>query len=381
MADQNLNQENSQTSIETLEIADSIVIKKIIAHNLNLANELDGPITSNFCLKLDKEELISFFKTHLQTSRNSSNTKRCTFIAREINQVRDSITQLTEHDLDSDDFTKEFIKLSKELVHFLFNCMLGKSKSDGSFIFIEYTDNEEYFLAILKMDINKNFRLNISDEGVPEVELLEKVLPSLNEKLHKAAFIKLLNFDDNDTEDNIHLFVLDKQRAGRETSDFFLNTFLAAKTEANSETMTLAVQNAITDTVKRMIKNDVDFPEFNMKSFFDFQNSFNNKLAVPGTFNLDEDFSTLMRPFVSDSIDLTPQIKKIKQKVAQKINNPVYNFEIFPEAAKDIVYKTDSDSVKISIAPTLNEGTDFIISKKGNKTIFEFDQTVQFKDI
>lgn len=378
MTDQNLNQENSQTPIETLEIEDSIVIKKIIAHNLNLANIGDGPITSNICLQLDNVELESFFKTHLQASRNSSNTKRCTFMKREINQVRDSITQLNEFTPESENFTKEFIKLSKELVTHLFTCMIGKSKSDGSFIFIEYTDNEERFLAILKMDINKSFRLNISQEGVPEVELLEKVLPSPNEKLHKAAFIKLLNF--NDTEDNIHLFVLDKQRAGNETSDFFLNTFLAAKTEANSETMTLAVQKAIKDTAKSMIKNE-DFPTFNIQSFLEFQNSFNHKIASPGTFNLDEDFPILMRPFISDSLDLNPQIKTIKQKVAQKINDPVYNFEIYPEAAKDIVYKTDSDSVKISIAPTLNKGSDFTIKKDGNKTIFIFDQTVKFKNI
>lgn len=353
------------------ETSDSIEIKRIIAHNLNLENFSDGPIIAKFCLELTDQGILDFFKTHLQKSRESSYTKRCAFMPREINKVRDSITELSKIDSNTGDFNNIFINTSVELVNHLQYCMQGKSTSDGSFIFIEYIEDGETYIAILKMDANKNIRVSITDEGVPKVEFFENALPSLNEKLHKATFIKLLNF--NETEESIHLFVLDRQRAGYETSAFFLTQFLAAKSEATPQNMTSAVHLAIKQVAKKIIKDP--------KDIMHFHNNLKNELSTSGTFNLDEDFPKLIRSYVTDDLDITPQISSIKQIVSQKVVDPVYSFEKCPEVIPPIIYKDDFGSVNIRIDSSLSKGSDYTITNNADKTIFTFDGTVSFSNI
>ncbi len=349
-----------------------IEIKRLIAHNINLNNFSDGPIVAKQCIDLSDKKIVDFFETHLYNSRHSSYVKNCSFSSRESNLVRDSVTNLSKIEVNAPEYESEFIKISINLVNHLLTCMQGRSKSDGSFIFIEYVETIDEksinYLAILKMDSNNNFRVVISEEGIPTLEYIENALPSLNEKLHKAAFIKILNHIESN--DKIHLHVLDKQRAGFETSAFFLSLFLAAKGEATPENMSSATYDALSKVAKTLISNT--------NERLKFLRDLKHELGTPGKFNLDEDFPGMIRSYVSSDMDLTPTVTSAKKMISLKIEEPVYTFDKSPETMSDIVYKDESESVRISVAANLEKGSDYTIAIKDGKTIFTFDETVTF---
>lgn len=192
-----------------------INLKNIIVHSLD-NKKPNGLKLSDFELDNYSEIELQLVK-HIQRSQNHDNRKIAKFIGTR-NIVRDSCESIFNNE-------EDFIEKSKIIAEHLYRSMI-KTASPANLIICRYLDNGNENLALLKMDFNEIF---VPVEEIIEgklkirLELINKSLPSKNEKLQKCVFISKYIFDSDCKEPNI--LILDKQR-GKEVSDFFSKSFL-----------------------------------------------------------------------------------------------------------------------------------------------------------
>ncbi len=258
------------------------------------------------------QEVRDFFISHIENALVAKQIKTCTFTEEHASVLVDCIEIAS--DLTND---KLFIDNSKNMTQLLFNAMdAASTTSSGTIIFIQYLDTRTSteYLAILKMDPNKAIQLDLTNY---QFKVQEDILPSVNEKLHKCAFIKL---DENLYEEEMHLRVLDKQQLTGEVSKFFLKTFLGAEVSINDKAMTELVGKKLSEF--GVAENIVTEP----KQILEFNYKIDNILQDGREVDLEADLESLFRTYIPGEADRLQKIESFKQKLFIEKENAYYQF-------------------------------------------------------
>lgn len=155
----------------------------------------------------------------------------------------DRVSGLCGHLLAS---AEQFVDRSGRLAQLLYSASEGDERvSDGSFIVMRCRSGEELFIAMLKLDPSNQYRTieDIDKKGRPSnrLELETDILPSVRERLLKAAFVRSVRAA------NYDMLLLDNQRPGEVVSRFFIQDFLGAETAFDDKTRTVALYKALVD--------------------------------------------------------------------------------------------------------------------------------------
>lgn len=143
---------------------------------------------------------------------------------------------------------QRFIPASRELAQLLFGCMEHERISPGSLAICLYTAAnypETNFLALIKIDPVKALVQKVAKQDGKQVVSFDErgdVMPTTNEKLHKAALIP-----PSRSNKDFDLLLLDRQVAAVAANFFaykFLNTIPALDARTSTKQLYLAAQNA-----------------------------------------------------------------------------------------------------------------------------------------
>lgn len=327
-----------------------VKILNAIVHQLDLSG--NSAILSNNILELSaNNEVIAFFENHIMNSRNDSKIKACSFKNGSYNMVRNISGEINKvlqgfqtNLITEKEYEEIFIDSSKNLTNQLRLYMEQRSRSDGSlFVFIYELEGEKY-LAILKMDPNDGVKVAVNEStGNLEVSLIKNMLPGIKEKLHKCAFIRLMDSYDNN---NVHVLALDKQKGTSEPAKFFMEDFLQVVEKANDKNLTTAVCQSIVEVFLPII------PEAKRTQF---KLHVIDRMSTSRTFNLDNEIENMLLTFVEknflDEFDMSYETSKVKKAVTEKYTDAVFEFTPNPEELRNIIYKSEDGKVKLTVDP------------------------------
>ncbi|WP_404331616.1 nucleoid-associated protein [Mesobacillus maritimus] len=333
-----------------------ITIKKMIAHYMDLNQ--DKPTLVDRIIDIEKEDskIISFFSEHIEKALTTKQIKICIFQTDKAAVYMDCLD--ISKKLEDDDC---FIGATADMTARLFDYMKSStSKSSGTMIYMIYENdsNGRIYLGILKMDPNEGIEF---DPLKYSFKVRYRMLPTVKEKLHKTAFVKL---GENVFSEESHLYVLDKQQSGDGVSKFFMYNFLEAEEVLNDKKMTkiidetlmdYAVENKIAEGIKPLdFKQEVDKLLSSGKEF-DFDNDVDNflKSYVPGEEDRDKLIEDLKQSIRSKNEDSYFQFTVVKESTMAYVNNAERSIRIqFPLSLKDknvfIETFTDDDGKKVT---------------------------------
>lgn len=342
-------------------------ITHLIFHKLNLQNE--NRIYSDTLIDLEQIEdgdvALSFFKHHITINRNTGHTKTCRFENTQAAHVKSAATHIYEAlSNDSQDILDDtLIEQSRILIDHLATSMLGKSQSEGTLFTIIYTYENINYLGLLKMDPNDG--IEITDDM--NIIVREDLLPGINEKLHKSAFIKLKQ---NYSTDESDLYVLDRQQRQDNVARFFMHDFLQAREIANDTNQTKAIVNLVKDYFVEIIENPHERASF----YKDFQQTLDNI----DSFVIDRDLEAIAEPYISDSQNIHTIQDSILNELRNKFPDATPQINIDKEALKGTEFKSPDGEVKITIQSSVpkedyrtktNEDGEFVIIFNGDLNI------------
>lgn len=153
----------------------------------------------------------------------------------------------------------ELVEASSDLAQLLYNASEDERVSDGTFaaMLCSATDGpgaRHDFLALLKLDPSSQYRTTTGTKDGRRIVRLARssgILPSVNERLQKAAFIRK---EHRGVE--YQMLLVDRQRKADIVSEFFLVKFLGAQLIHDATTRTkilwrevINARNAIQDAV------------------------------------------------------------------------------------------------------------------------------------
>lgn len=290
----------------------NIEISKLIAHDLTL--DKASPKTYQQLMDLSQipAEVLEFFSSHISNAVIAKQIKVCTFTHKDA-AVFLGCLEISQ-DLADDHL---FINNSTNMTQLLFNVMkASSSRSSGTLIFILYNDLDTGlpYLAILKMDPNKAIQI---DRTNYKFVVQEDILPSVNERLHKCAFIKL---SPTLWEDEFHLKVLDKQQVTGEVSKYFLLSFLESQALIDNKAMTELVSVNLAEYAiqEQIIRTQLEIVDFNAKV--------DRLLSKGNDVDLDRDLDNLFKTYIAGDADRVNKIDGFKQKLVQKRENVMFEF-------------------------------------------------------
>ncbi|WP_433595160.1 nucleoid-associated protein [Lysinibacillus xylanilyticus] len=345
-----------------------IEIQKLIVHNLNLSGR--NPIFSDSLIDFSEideiDEVLEFFKKHIETTRFQGHTKQCKFNNNISNNLKSYVTDIYDKFLeagDTEEFETHFIDNSRLIADHLARSMRGKSPSDGSVFILLYSMDNIPYIGILKMDPNTGIQIR---EDL-KLDVHPHMLPSIKEKLHKSAFIKFTN---DFQSQEVDLFALDKQQSKDEPAKYFMSGFLEAIEKANSENMTKIIEKEAKIEICALIENPIEKSRFSQK--------LKQKLITGEEFNLDDDLPLLAREFFEHGFNFDESISSIKRNVRAKYPDAI--FEIVPavEKVKELEFKSVDKSVTIKIDANLtNEMYTYYTDEDTGETIFRFDPILE----
>ncbi|GFZ93947.1 hypothetical protein GCM10008018_45520 [Paenibacillus marchantiophytorum] len=306
----------------------NIAISKLIAHDLAL--DKASPKTYQQLMELSQipSEVLDFFSKHISNSVIAKQIRACTFTHKEA-AVLLNCNEIARNPDDN----QLFINNSINMTQLLFNVMkASSSRSSGTLIFILYNDLDTGlpYLAILKMDPNKAIQI---DRTNYKFVIQEDILPSINEKLHKCAFIKL---SPTLWDDDFHLKVLDKQQVTGEVSKYFLLSFLESRAVIDNKVMTELVSVNLVEYAiqEKIIQTQSEIVNFNAKV--------DRLLSNGSDIDLDRDLDSLFKTYVKGDADRGDKIDGFKQRLVQKRENVM--FEFVAEKKPTIAMFADVDS-------------------------------------
>lgn len=345
-----------------------IEIQKIIVHNLNLSGS--HPIFSDSLINFSEideiDEVLKFFKKHIETTRFQGHTKQCKFTSNISNNLKSYVINIYDKFQemgDTEEFEAHFIENSRLIADHLARSMRGKSPSDGSVFILLYSMDNISYIGILKMDPNTGIQIN---ENL-KLEVFPQMLPSVKEKLHKSAFVKFTNDFQNQEVD---LFALDKQQSKDEPAKYFMSGFLEAIEKANSENMTKAIEKETTTEICSLIESGSDRSKFSYK--------LKQKLLSGEEFNLDDDLPTLAREFFEPGFSFDECLSTIKRNISVKYPDATFEFIPAVEKVKELEFKSIDKSVTIKIDANLTEEMySYYTDEETGETIFKFDPILE----
>lgn len=323
----------------------------LIAHIINL-NENEPQLSSGVYSIPDlPDKIINFFKKHIIASRTSRNTKSCVFTGNP-SYIEQKINNLSE--TDKSKLEEEFVQFSKDITIDLFEKMQqSSSRSSGSIFIILCTVDSKKFIIILKMDPNEG--IQIIPETL-ELKLQENMLPNPKDKLHKCAFIKY-DVDFNDEE--IHLFVLDKQQTKGEVSKFFMTLFLKAREKSNDKLLTDYVKTRIIDDYLSIIPKDKKF---------EFGETLDKLFCNGVKINIEEDFKKLISPYFENDVVIDENVEKFKSSLIQKYPDAQFEFTVIQE--KHIIkWGTKDENILLKYPKDLSDDIKITCGKKSETII------------
>ncbi|MCR8633510.1 nucleoid-associated protein [Paenibacillus radicis (ex Xue et al. 2023)] len=315
-----------------------ITIEKVIAHDLNLGNA--GPIFFPQLIIVTDEEVKNFFAKHIENALKTKQVRLCKFTYQDAAVLRDTVEIANDTE---DDQT--FIDSTVNMTQSLFNNMSGAA-SNGALIFIQYFDTQknQRFLGILKMDPNNGISLN-RDTFSFKVE--KDILPSVNERLHKCAFIKI---DENLWDEEVHLRVLDKQQIAGEISKYFLSGFLEANTIVDDKAMTELVNATIMDFAveEGLITTH--------SQIVDFVSKVDQILHTGKEVDLERDLDSLFASYAPGEADRGQKIERYKEKLMEKRENVYF---VFTADKKPTIamYADEGNDIRIQFPVRYNNTT------------------------
>lgn len=264
---------NGEPSIpsDTENPTEMVVINNLVVTLLNLENS--SPDLAQKSLKLNEQThkvIIDFFKDHIIQTREGKRTRECKFISEDVAMVS-KIKNYTSNKSEDN-----FVEFSNNVTNFLFRIMKdSNTKSNGSFFILDAIVRGEDTIVLLKLDPKTGVQL---DPETLDLNQVQNMLPDSNERVHKCAIIKT-NFRENE----INLFVMDRQQTAGEPSQYFMQGFLQAHTLPNDSKKTTAVltecyekiTSALPNLDKKVINEAID-TEFNNGSHVHLTQSIEN---------------------------------------------------------------------------------------------------------
>jgi hypothetical protein len=316
----------------------NITIEKMIAHDLNWGNA--APIFFPQVINVTDVEVMGFFTKHIENALKTKQIRLCRFTHEHAVVLRDTM-QISEQ-LISD---QVFIQNTVNMTQSLFNNMSGAA-SNGALIFILYKEVEtgQHYLGILKMDPNNGISLNRTTFSF---NVQKDILPSVNERLHKCAFIKV---NGNLWDEDVHLRVLDKQQVAGEISRYFLSGFLESTTIIDDKAMTELVDSTILDFAveEGLISTQTEIVEFVSKVD---QILFSGKEV-----DLERDLESLFSSYAPGEADRTQKIEKYKDRLIEKREN-VYFIFTADKKPTNVVYSNEENDIRIQFPVRYNTTT------------------------
>lgn len=236
-----------------MEYVNDIAINEGIIHVLD--NNGDEPLLNERVLTIN-DEIYEFLLKHVQKVFKDEELKYASF-----KQNRNVIKDLSQEYLKGEN---SLLEVSKELANQMFSLM----KSNGnipSCDLIVVSISTEYgpMLGILKMEYIKNYSHKVEfKDGKFDIDIVAQLtgLPTSGQKIQKAAFIKLLN-EDNEVD----LMVLDKQKKTKDKeeygSNYFINNYLGCFIINNERDMTKNFLNAAEKWTRNNLSENADVAE------------------------------------------------------------------------------------------------------------------------
>ncbi|MFF0829013.1 nucleoid-associated protein [Brevibacillus sp. NPDC003359] len=322
-------------------------IEKMIIHQIDL--KMEEPVLFNKVMDLQSipNEALEFFSLHISNALFAKQIKTCIF-------THENAAILIDCCEIASNFTDDevFISNTQNMTHSLFNTMKSTStKSSGTLIFIVYSLKDKKYLAIMKMDPNNGIQVDLKSY---KLKVQKDMLPSVNEKLHKCAFIEL---DPNLWEKEIHLRVLDKQQVTGEVSKYFLSSFLESKPVMDNQMMTELVSENLRGFVvsEKIVSSPTEILEFNAK----VEHLLNNGNEI----DLERDLESLFKTYVKGEADRLHKIESFKQKIVAA--NPNAYFEFVAEKSPTVATYADQDKkIKIQFPLGYVDTTVFVTYEK-----------------
>ena len=330
-------------------ILNNILIKKIIAHDIDLDLKASSPAENIIDLATTSEVVLKFFLEHIKKAHTAKQVKVCRFSHLRALALLDSIN--IAKDLESDDI---FISATTDMTHRLFNIMKSSStKSSGTMIFLVYEDlaDASFHLGILKMDPNKGIQYN---KATNSFIVQSNMLPSTKDRLHKSAFIKL---KEKLWEEDVHLFVLDKQQTNETVSKFFLISFLEAEVRINDTLVTELVEKKLVEMAKmqKITQEPIEL--------LDFSTKVDRLLTSNREIDLDYELDSLLKSYIPGDGDREAKIEEIKLSLREE-NEKVY-FQFKANKKPSIAVYTDAQNhIDFRFPVALKEKKVFIETKE-----------------
>lgn len=359
-----------------------ITINKIIAHKINiLENE---PIYSDYLIEIPEDtKTLNFFKKHIAKNRKNGRINNCYFNNIRNNDFRDSIFKISTLQIEDDEFNEKFIEVTQWITSHYYTVAKSKSKSDGTLFFISYslqddtettgtteiTETNGSYLGILKMDPNAGYQIveNQLENGKIKMAITVNpdILPSENEKLHKAAFIKLLpNYNNTET----HLHAVDMQKSDDDGAKFFISDFLQSQLKANNDNLTKLVQSYLREEVIKLIDDASD------KILF--YNKFMDDLKNKETFNIYNELEVYVDTYIRigsrQNTEAHIFVDRMTDKIISKYPDADLIFKPVSSRLKAKEYKSDDGNVFITLNQSNNNPT-FNVSDDGKTIKIEFE--------
>ncbi|WP_180954125.1 nucleoid-associated protein [Bacillus sp. M6-12] len=317
----------------------TIHIKKVIAHHLDL--NLSEPTCVDSLVDLSKPELtllVNFFEKHIKNALNESRIKPCIFEEKTGDVYTHSLKLYKQ--MTDENFINSSQILTKRLHGFM---KTTSSKSSGALIFILYQLDSKYSLAIMKMDPNEGVEF---DPINVTFTVRKNMLPDTREKLHKSAFILLDDLENVD--DDIHLYVLDKQQKADTVSKFFLQNFLQAKEKLNHEKIASLFEETVLDYASEHLN------PFVVKRKLD-------KVLIEGAqINVDTALEDLFREFEPGEENRKQMIESVKDKMRKIRPDSFFEFKIQNRDDANLVLTSKDSNISVRFPESLFEKSIFV---------------------
>jgi hypothetical protein len=322
----------------------TIKIKKLIAHDIDPKEPNCIPSTQLIDLSNMPAPVMKFFKDHISTSLLDTRTKTCFFVEEEGTMLQ-QVVNLAKS-LSVNKFIEQTSKMATRLHDVMAN---STSRSAGTVIFAQYEQElaDTEFLAVIKMDPNQGIQY---DRTRYEFKIQSDMLPGVNEKLHKCAFIKL---DENIFEQDVHLYVLDKQKRDDTTTKYFMNTYLQAKEVINDRLNTEMVRTKLIEMADRGdFGTDVPVMEFKAKV--------EKAMVNQSSFNVDHDVNEIIMPYIKGENNRTEVIERFKSELRADDEKVQFQFTV-DKKEKKLTYVNKEYNIKFDFPENLMQRVVFVM--------------------
>lgn len=238
------------------------IINKAIMHILDNKGDNNNGIPnlelSDFLL--DNNDISNEIITeHIENSINDEKRRYAKFRGNS-NTIENYCVTLSS---DKDNVTN-FIDISKEIAERLYTIMSDKRISPAYLLVCEFEYKDLNYIGILKLDFSPNYKSTkeVLENGLIKLGIKHdnNGIPNGKQKLQKSVFYnpELGLKEDNSSEVEFNLILLDRQDKGDDSASFFKNDFLDCTLAITEKENTSGFYEHTKNLIKSTYKNDVN---------------------------------------------------------------------------------------------------------------------------